>query len=121
MIALDQRVLVFAEKNASGVPWYHQAFEVIQETPYHFTAPEELSCAPNRGGTGGSLFQINHWIDTTPNPKPTNAELVNARAFLLDRARRCQQERGRLPNIIAVDFALTGDVVGAAAELNGLN
>jgi hypothetical protein len=121
LIAKDERVVVFAEKNAAGVPWYHQAFEVIQETPYHFEAPEELSCAVNRGGTEGSLFQINHWIDTTPTPRPSNAEIVNAREFLLDRARQCQGERGMLPNILAVDFALTGDVVGAAAELNGLN
>ena len=105
MIARDQRVLVFAEKNSSGVPWYHQAFEVMQETPYHFETPEELSCAVNRGGTAGSLFQINHWIDTTPTPEPSNAEIVNAREFLLDRARQCQAERGLLPNILAVDFA----------------
>jgi hypothetical protein len=120
MIARDQRVLVFAEKNGSGVPWYHQAFETIQETPYHFEAPDEFSCDPNRGGTDGSLFQINHWIDTTPTPKPSNAEIVNAGEFLLARARQCQEERGLPPNIVAVDFAMTGDVVGVAAELNGL-
>lgn len=68
----------------------------------------------------GVLFQINHWIETTPTPKPSNAEIVNAREFLLARARQCRKQRGRLPNILAVDFALTGDVVGAAAELNGL-
>ena len=37
-----------------------------------------FSCRPNRGDTTGSLFQINHWIETTPAPKPTNAALVNA-------------------------------------------
>jgi predicted RecB family endonuclease len=120
MITADQRVVVFAEKNSSGVPWYHQAFEVLQETPYHFETPEELSCEVNRGGTDGSLFQINHWIDTTPTPRPSNAEIVNTRQFLLDRARQCQRERGLLPNVFAVDFAATGDIVGAAAELNGL-
>jgi len=121
MVAKDQRVLVLAEADSSGVPWYHQAFEVLQETPYHFNAPEEFSCAPNRGGIDGSLFQINHWIDTTPAPRPSNAEIVNAREFILDRVRKCQAERGRLPNILAVDFGMTGDVFGAAAELNGLN
>jgi hypothetical protein len=120
MISSDQRVLVFAEKNRGGAPWYHPAFEVLQETPYHFEKPEEFSCRPNRGGTDGSLFQINHWIDTTPTPRPSNAEIVNTRDFLLDRARQCQRERGLLPNVFAVDFAMTGDVVGAAAELNGL-
>jgi hypothetical protein len=120
MISSDQRVLVLAEKRSGGAPWYHLAFEVLQETPYHFEKPEQFSCRPNRGGTDGSLFQINHWIDTTPTPRPSNAEIVNSHDFLLDRARQCQRERGLLPNVFAVDFAMTGDVVGAAAELNGL-
>jgi hypothetical protein len=121
MVSKDQRVLVLAEADSRGVPWYHQAFAVMQETPYHFTAPEEFSCVPNRGGSEGSLFQLNHWIDTTPAPRPSNAEIVNTREFLLGRARRCQAERGKLPNVLAVDFVMTGDVFGAAAELNGLN
>jgi len=120
MIDSDQRLVVFGEKDARGVPWYHPAFETIQETPYKFHTPEEFSCRPNRGSTTAPLFQINHWIETTPTPKPTNAAIVNAHDFLLARARQCQKERGRLPNILAVDFAMTGDVVGVAAELNGL-
>jgi hypothetical protein len=82
--------------------------------------PQDFSCRPNRGGTAGPLFQINHWVETTPAPKPSNAEIVNAHDFLLARVRQCQQERGKLPNIVAVDFAMTGDVVGVAAEMNGL-
>jgi hypothetical protein len=31
-----------------------------------------------------------------------------------------QKERGNLPNLLAVDFAMTGDVVAVAAELNGV-
>jgi hypothetical protein len=121
MIDSQQRVVVFGEKNAGGVPWYHPAFETIQETPYTFHTPDELSCRPNRGGTEPPLFQINHWIETTPTPRPSNAVIVNQREFLVARARQCQEERRRLPNILAVDFAMTGDVVGAAAELNGLS
>jgi hypothetical protein len=120
MIEQDQRVVVFGENETAGVPWYHPAFETIQETPYTFHAPTEFSCRPNRGGTSGPLFQVNHWIETTPTPKPSNAALVNAHDFLLARARQCERERGRRVNILAVDFALTGDVVGATAELNGL-
>jgi len=120
LIDSDQRLVVFGENDTTGVPWYHPAFETIQETPYSFHTTEELSCRPNRGGTAAPLFQINHWIETTPTPKPSNAAIVNAHDFLLSRARQCQKERGKLPNILAVDFAMTGDVVGAAAELNGL-
>jgi hypothetical protein len=120
MIDSDERLVVFGENDTTGVPWYHPAFEAIQETPYTFHAPSEFNCRPNRGGPKAPLFQINHWIETTPTPKPSNAAIVNAHDFLLARARQCRKERGRLPNILAVDFALTGDVVGVAAELNGL-
>ena len=54
-------------------------------------------------------------------PRPSNAAIVNAHDFLLARAQKCQKERGKLPNILAVDFAMTGDVVGVAAEMNGLS
>jgi hypothetical protein len=120
MIDSDQRLVVFGENRTGGVDWYHPAFETIQETPYTFHAPEDFSCRPNRGGPDAPLFQINHWIETTPTPRPSNAEVVNQKGFLLARARQCQRERGMLPNIVAVDFAMTGDVVGVVAELNGL-
>ncbi|HET9235041.1 MAG TPA: hypothetical protein VFP10_12945, partial [Candidatus Eisenbacteria bacterium] len=92
----------------------------IQETPYTFHTPEEFTCQPNRGGTTGSLFQINHWIETTPRPMPSNAAIVNSYDFLLDRMRRCQKERGKLPNIIAVDFYGTGDLMRVVDTMNGL-
>jgi hypothetical protein len=111
---------VFAENNAEGVPWYHKAYESMQETPYSFHEPGEFSCEPNRGATGKSLFLVNHWIETAPAPLPSNAEIVNAYDFLLARAKRCQKERGQLPNLIAVDFYRTGDVVGVVRTLNGL-
>jgi len=120
MIDSDQRLVVFGENDTTGVPWYHPAFETIQETPYTFRAPSEFSCRPNRGGPAAPLFLVNHWIETTPTPKPSNAAIVNAHDVLIARARQCQKERGKLPNVLAVDFALTGDVVGVAAELNGL-
>ncbi len=120
MIGSDQRVLVAAENDNGGgrVPWYVKAYDVMQETPYHVEAIDQLSCRANRGGDGKSLFLMNHWIDTTPAPKPSNAAIINRRDYLVARARQCESERGKRPNILAVDFALTGDVVGAAAELN---
>jgi hypothetical protein len=92
----------------------------MQETPYHFRQPSELSCVPNRGGTAGSLFLMNNWIDTTPAPKPSNAALVNAYDALLARARKCQAARGRRPTVIAVDFYRTGDLFRAVRRLNGV-
>jgi hypothetical protein len=121
MAETDQRVVVMAENNSAGVPWYHPAFEVMQETPYTFHDTTQFSEAPNRGGTGGSLLLMNHWLESTPMPKPSNAEVVNAYDFLLRRARRCQRTRGQVPNLVAVDFYATGDLMRVVQTLNGVH
>jgi len=118
LIDTRQRVVVMTETGSAGVPWLLSAFDVMQETPYRFHTPAEMSCAANRGGTRGSLLQINNWIETVPAPKPSNAAVVNAHEALLSRARRCQAERGLRPTIVAVDFYRTGDVVGVVRALN---
>lgn len=121
MIDSRQRVVVTLESGRKGVPWLHPAYEgLVQETPYRFLQPSEMSCAPNRGGTVGSLFLMNNWIETTPSPRPSNAAIVNAYDALLARARQCRKERGRLPNLIAVDFYRTGALFGVARTLNGV-
>jgi hypothetical protein len=120
MIDTRQRVLVLTESGRPGIGWIHPAFDVMQETPYHFKAPSELACKPNRGGTAGSLFLVNNWIDTTPAPKPSNAALVNAYEALLARAQACEKERGTRPTVIAVDFYRTGALFRVARKLNGL-
>ena len=116
-----QRVVTFLESGKPGVDWLHPAFETIQETPYRFLQPSRFSCAPNRGGTAGSLFQLNHWIETAPTPRPSNAGIVNGHDFLLKRARACQRERSHLPNIVAVDFYRTGDLLAVTRALNDLD
>jgi len=118
MVASDQRVLVLAEHDAAGVDWYHPAFEVVQETPWEFHDPSEFSNRPNRGGTSGSLLLMNHWIESTPMPKPSNAAIANARAVLMKRIRAFRRERGRVPNLVAVDFYATGDLLAVVRELN---
>ncbi len=121
MIDSGQRVLVLLESGRKGVPWLRPAYEgLLQETPYHFTQPSEMSCLPNRGGTSGSLFLMNNWIDTTPSPKPSNAAIVNAEGALLARARQCEKERGQRPNLVAVDFYRTGALFRVARALNGV-
>ena len=61
---------------------------------------------------------MNNWVETTPTPKPSNAAVVNAYPFLLARARECEKERHHIPNIVAVDFYRTGDVVRVVDALN---
>jgi hypothetical protein len=118
MVESDQRVLVTAENHSEGVAWYHPQFETMQETPYEFKDSSEFSNRPNRGGTGGSLALLNHWIETVPMPKPSNAAVVNAHDALTARLRGFQKERGFLPNVVAVDFYREGDLVAVVREFN---
>jgi hypothetical protein len=120
----NQRVVTFLESGRRGVDWLYPAFESIQETPYRFRQVAQLSdasCVAHRGGTTGSLFQLNHWVETPPAPRPSNAAVVNAYDFLLHRAEVCARARAHLPNIIAVDFYRTGDLFEVVKHLNGLD
>jgi hypothetical protein len=129
MIDSGQRLVVMAENDAGAIPWYHLAYEhALQETPFRFTRASQLtapanlaaSCRPNRGPDSAPLFLLNHWIDTTPVPRASLAEVVNAREPLLTRAQECQRIRHRLPNLVAIDFFRRGDVLGVVNTLNGI-
>ncbi|MCU0650142.1 MAG: hypothetical protein MUF00_19300 [Gemmatimonadaceae bacterium] len=120
LIAADTRVLVFLESGATGVPWMRPTYESFQETPYAWPTLEAMTCASNRGPATAPLFLLNHWVETTPTPKPSNAALANAFAALDGRAKRCEAERRRVPTLLAVDFYRTGDLISVARALNGL-
>jgi hypothetical protein len=129
MISSGHRVVLMAEQEAGVAPWYRDGYgDVLQETPYSFKQASELTdsqklaktCQPNRGSSDNPLFLLNHWIDTSPAPKPTNAAKVNDYEALLARARECERVRDRLPNLIAVDFYATGDLMRVVDRLNGV-
>jgi hypothetical protein len=129
MIDSGGRVLMMAENDAGGgsIAWYHEAYEgLVEETPYTFKKPEALtdakrlaeSCESNRGSGDGTLLLVNHWVDTTPQPKPSNAKKVNAREALAKRIRRCERLRELTANLIAVDFYRRGDLFEVTEKLN---
>lgn len=130
MIRRRQQVVVLDEHRAGGAPWVHLDYAgIVQETAYTWNDPALItdpanwpaSCAPNRGGTRGSLFLMNHWSPPTPRPQPdpvADAQ-VNATDVLVGRARACQAVRGLLPTIVAVDQYRTGGLLDAVRQLNG--
>ncbi len=120
MIESGGRILLVAEHMTGGADWYRPLEQTIQETPFAFKKPSEMSCRGGRGDRDTTLFLINNWIDSDPTPKPSNAEIVNAREFLVDRARKCERQRDRFPNLLNVDFYKQGDLFGAVDELNGV-
>ena len=130
MISSGHRVVLMAENEAGVAPWYRDGYgDVLQETPYSFKQASELTdprklaktCEPNRGSSDNPLFLLNHWIDTSPAPKPSNAAKVNDYKALLARARKCERVRGQVPNLIAVDFYATGDLFEVVEKLNGVS
>lgn len=116
MIDSNRRVFVMVEEDGSGVEWLHPAFEFSQETPFSFAAADEFTCTMNRGSAGSPLFVINHFITLA---RPSN-QSINDAEILLTRAEACSQERGRLPNLLAVDYVTRGDVMSVVDELNGV-
>jgi hypothetical protein len=129
MVESGKRVVFLAENKAGGAPWYHLAYNgITEETPFTFkkvaqlTNPAKLdaSCVAHRGSEGSPVFLLNHWISTDPLPLPSQASKVNAYDALLERARECQRIRKHLPNLVAVNFYLRGDVFRVVDTLNGV-
>ena len=117
LIDAGTRLVVFAEHHGAPTGWLRPAFEEMQDTPFGFPRPEAMTCAPNRGPRDAPLFLLNHWV-SPPAPDRRAAAVVNERAFVVERARRCGAERGRQVNVVAVDFSTIGDVIGAVDALN---
>ena len=130
MVDSGRRVVFLAENEAGGAPWYHLAYDgITEETPYAFKKVVQLTssadlaatCSKNRGAAGSPIFLLNHWITTDPLPLPSQADEVNAYDALLKRARDCQRIRKHLPNLVAVNFYLRGEVFRVVDTLNRLS
>jgi hypothetical protein len=125
MIEGNKRVLVMAEDEGPPPEWYLHAWDNTEETPYAFSDvadfdDESYSCQPNRGEVDKPFFLLNHWV-TRASPSRIDAAIINDYDYLLDRARQCAEERGQLPNFLAVNFYLNGDVFDVVDELNGVS
>lgn len=117
MAESGRRLVVFAERRGGSAPWFHDLWTYSQETHYSFDAPAKMDCAPNRGNPDATLFTLNHFLTKTFGSIEL-AQQVNFNPFLIDRARRCESERGLKPNFVAVDFYDVGDACAAVQALN---
>ena len=74
MVERNRRVLVFGEEETGGVPWYHQQFDFVKETPFDTPTVAELlsagACVLNRGKLSNPLVLLNHWVAQTPAAAP---------------------------------------------------
>jgi hypothetical protein len=120
LIRAGHNMVVFSQTPASDrYHWNADGFTWIQDTPLGATKPDQFTCKLNRGRTSNPLLMMNDWADVFPPRPQPNVALVK-RAFILKRAEQCVTERGKVPNLILTDYYNRGDVVGAVAELNGV-
>ncbi len=115
MIDAGTRVFVSAENRSGGPACYHEAFVLVQDTPFGYKSLDEFDCAPNRGEPDSPLLLVNHWLSPV---SPRAADEANDASVLRSRAVQCIDDRGMTPNLIAVDFHDRGDLVKVVAELN---
>jgi hypothetical protein len=118
MLDAGKRLLVTLE-NGDAPPLLPNAFAaLVDETPFTFHRIADLrrpaSCDDNRGVAGAPIFQLNHWV-TPAGPRRSHA--VNY-GVLRERVAECTERRGRIPTLVAVDFAEDSDVVDVARRLN---
>lgn len=118
MIESGKRLVVLTDHRPLPAPdWLVDVWAVAWETHFTNLYRSDFTCAPNRGRTSNELFILNHFL-TRNSSVPGEASITNADPYLVERARECWRESGRLPNYPTVDFATTGDVVEAARLLN---
>ena len=83
-------------------------FIFAQETPYSFETVGDFNCEPNRGQPDNPMLMLHHWV--TP-PLARTGGRANSAEVLLERLEVCQDIRGLLPSILAVDFYARGDAL----------
>jgi hypothetical protein len=126
LIRRRKQVVMTTQGDGGRFRWYRAAYRgLLQETPYNWATPDLLtdparwpaSCQPNRGGTTGGMFLLNHWSPPVA-PSPATSAVVNATDTLVGRASVCRVVRGRWPTLVAVDMFQSGGLFEAVRRLN---
>jgi hypothetical protein len=120
LMEANERLVVFTDAASGGPDWMHDVWAHSFETSFSVTLAEQLSCEPNRGAVGNTLFILNHFL-STPFAESLSAQKINPAGPVVDRALECWGVHDQRPNFITVDFATIGDVMGAVQQLNQLS
>jgi hypothetical protein len=113
-----RRLIVMSERHPDATPWMHGTYTLSEETPYTFNDIKDFNCQPFRGGTGKDFFIMNHWLRPDGPPDPAAAAQVNSKATINGRIQQCIQQRGRIPDVVSVDFSAIGDMYSTVNEWN---
>lgn len=121
MIDNNKRLVIFSEADngESNQNWYHYIWDYATETHFSNKAIDEFSCDFNRGDPNNELFILNHFITNDLGVGvEAEAEAANANPFFINRVLQCQEETGKFPNFVAVDFYELGNCFEVVEALN---
>ena len=116
----DDTRLILSGGGGGGdeAPWYHRQDALSFATNYGYPSPQQMDCQLRGDPLDGGLFELVHtfldpiaWEDLSEAGNPD----------LADRLEQCEAEVGLRANLLTVDWYHHGDVVGVAAEHNGLD
>lgn len=127
LVQNDTRLVVLTD-NQGGTetgpyPYYMDQWRYAFQNPYSATSLADFatidSCSVDRGSAAANtLFVMNHFL-TAPLASFDLSAMANPYASLGTHVKKCQTERGRIPNLVTVDFYETGDLFWVVDELNG--
>jgi len=115
LLSSGRQLIVQAEHAGQASSWYGPMYREFWDTSYRVAVAEAFDCTPRRGRSTNALLLLNHWV---VRPSLATAERVNSRGALLSHVGQCLDAYGRVPNLLAVDFATVGDLVAVVADLN---
>ncbi len=120
MVDSGKRLLVLMENEGGGqrYPYLHQGFDLVADTGFTYESVEDFDCKPNRGPADPDLFLVNHWLSGFTS-LVSGAQKANAAEVLGERVQQCRDERGQIPNFVAVNWYNQGQLLEVVDELNG--
>ena len=116
MIDVDQRVLLFGERNDSDPSWLQDKDTWIYSNGWHYEAPEELDCTLRGSVVDNGLYEVTHVL-TSPLAHPDLAEEINHQPLIGEHLQQCLNEVGFV-NMLSVDFYSIGDGLEVIKALN---
>ena len=118
LIESDERIVLFTNSGGGEQEGYLDQWTHWIDNPYSAQSIEDFSCLEDRGEPStASLFNVNHFI-TNPVADIEDSLLANQYDLLWSHLERCEQETGRFPNQILVDFYSQGDVLDVVLDWN---
>ena len=124
MITSNERLVVMTDVDDASPSqgWYHYMWDIAVETHYSANSMADFNCDFNRGDSLNDLFIFNHFITNSVlgTGMASEAEVINANPYFIERVQMCQSEKSKFPNFITVDFYELGDSKLVVDQINGV-